>query len=632
MRYSCFLCNCIINSTFLSINEHALPVNKFMNIGINQLVTCVKLPSFLTLVFLLSACGSGSSDTPPGTIDETITNEPIVEDTTPIETTPGETVPDEPANDGTGRDANPLPVAINDASFTSTHFSGSGNCALCHNELTDASLNDVSIVSDWSTSMMANSTRDPFWRAKVASEIQRNPQFKAILDDKCSRCHAPMANVEAKFHGSTVELFGEGFLNPTNIYYNNAMDGVSCTLCHQIDNDKKLGTLEGFSGEFSIVDLGTNAERTAFGQYADPAINPMLMNTGFRPTYAAHISSSELCATCHNLKTPFVDSSGALMSTTPETEFPEQMIYTEWENSSFAAGATAKSCQDCHMPKTDGVKISNRPNFLDARNNFARHTLVGANTTMLDILSRNKEALAVTADGFDVTIMRARAMLETAADIEVMNQSLINGELTVQLRINNRSGHKLPTGFPSRRVYIHFVVRDDGNNIIFESGKTNTDGSIIGVDADTDLTNYEPHYEVITRQDQVQIYEPIMGDTDNNVTYTLLRAASYLKDNRLTPTGFDKNAVADDVRVAGAAMSDPNFNSGSDIVTYKVNVGSISAVSLTAELKYQTLAYGFIRDLFQDNNNPEVAKFQAMYDNATIRSETISTINLTLPQ
>ena len=534
---------------------------------------------------------------------------------------------------GGGGESREIPATTtSDATFTSTHFSGSGNCAVCHNNLIDMVNNDVSIESDWSTSMMANATRDPFWRAKVASEIQRNPQFETLLGDKCSRCHAPMASVEAKFEGSTVELFGDGFLNPTNIYYNLGRDGVSCTVCHQIEDDGNLGTLAGFSGKFSIVDLGTSTERTAFGQYIDPVTNPMIISTGFRPTYAAHVSSSEMCATCHNLKTPYVDSSGVVVSTTPDTEFPEQMVYTEWENSSFASGATGQSCQDCHMPKTDGVKISTRPDFLATRNNFSRHTLVGANTVMLDILSRNKVELGVTADGFDTAITRTRAMLATAADIDVISQNMAGDELTVQLKINNRSGHKLPTSYPSRRVYIHFVVRDNTGAIIFESGKTNPDGSIVAADADTDLSRFESHYDLITQQDQVQIYEAIMGNTENNITYTLLRAASYLKDNRITPAGFDKNAVVNDIRVAGAAMSDTNFNSGSDLITYKINIGLASAntISYTVELKYQTLAYGFVKDLFQDNSNPEVAKFEALYNNATIRSETIFTVNRTL--
>jgi len=566
----------------------------------NRLVSGVRAGFLLMSVMVLSACGGG------GTESTATTEEATPEDTTAL-----------------------LPIVTSDASFRSTHFSGSANCATCHNNLTDANNNDVSIESDWASSLMANSTRDPFWRAKTASEIRRNPALKSVLDDKCSRCHAPMANVEAKYEGSAVELFGNGFLNPQNPYFNHAMDGGSCTACHQIEDNGKLGTLEGFSGKYSIVNLGAS-ERTAFGQYADPKINPMLTDTGFLPTYAAHISSSAMCATCHNLKTPFVDSAGNVASTTEESEFPEQMVYTEWENSVFAAGTTAKSCQACHMPKTDGVIISTRPNTLTARDNFSRHTLVGANTTMLDILAQNKDALGISASGFENAIIRTRDLLASSADIEVLSQDLSDDVLTVKLRVNNRSGHKLPTSFPSRRVYIHFVVRDGAGKILFESGKTNPDGSIVGADSDADLQRFEPHYDEITRPDQVQIYEPIMQDTDHHVTYTLLRAASFVKDNRIPPAGFDKNAVSDDIAVVGAARDDANFNSGSDIVTYKIHLDSNDIVSFTAELQYQALAYGFMKDLFQDNAHPEVAMFESLFNSASLRVETIAAITRSL--
>ena len=237
----------------------------------------------------------------------------------------------------------------------------------------------------------------------------------------------------------------------------------------------------------------------------------------------------------------------------------------------------------------------------------------------------------MTATGFDTAIVKTRDLLSTAADIEVLNQSLDNGKLTVSLRINNRSGHKLPTSYPSRRVYIHFMVLDDSGAIVFESGKLNPDGSIVGADSDDFLDRFEPHYEVITQMDQVQIYESIMANTDNELTYTLLRAAAYLKDNRILPQGLDKNTPNKDIRVAGTAMADDNFGSGADVITYTVQVGDTRNVQFTAELKYQSLAYGFINDLFQDTDNPEVAKFKTMYDNAAIRSETLAKISQTLP-
>lgn len=503
-----------------------------------------------------------------------------------------------------------------DAGFWSTHFAGSDNCGSCHNGLQDAQNNDVSIETDWSTSMMANATRDPFWRAKMASEIERNPHLEEVVNDKCTRCHAPMAHVEASQDGALPTTLQEGFLNPNNPYYDLGMNGVSCTLCHQIDDTVDLGTEAGFSGNFSIVDLGKNVNRTAFGQYTDPRINPMLNNTGFQPSWGGHMSDSALCASCHNLKTPFVDAQGNLAT----GEFPEQMVYSEWENSAFAD--TEETCQNCHMPKTQGVKIANRPSFLAPRNDFPRHTLLGGNSAMLDIMANNKETLGITATGFDKAIAGTRAMLKSAASLNIA-ASHINGEIVVNLEVNNHSGHKFPTSFPSRRAFVHLVVRDAFGKIVFESGAMNPDGSIVGVDADSNLARYEPHYDEITSEEQVQVYEPIMGNTDGNVTYTLLRAAEYLKDNRIPPVGFDKSSIPDDIAVRGAALADDNFNNGSDSVTYRITVPYTGYYTVYVELQFQTLAYGFIQDLFLDETNTEVARFKQLYDGASLRAETI---------
>ena len=70
-----------------------------------------------------------------------------------------------------------------------THFSGSGNCVSCHDGLTDIKGDDVSIVSDWQASMMANSTKDPFWQAKVATELKRNSHLSSLIKDTCTECH-----------------------------------------------------------------------------------------------------------------------------------------------------------------------------------------------------------------------------------------------------------------------------------------------------------------------------------------------------------------------------------------------------------------------------------------------------------
>ena len=115
------------------------------------------------------------------------------------------------------------PLLAEDAAFESYHFSGSANCAMCHNGLTDNQGNDVSIETAWSSTMMANATKDPLWRAKVKSEINRNPHLEDVINDKCTKCHAPMANKEAHFSGHEVKIFDDGFLNANNNHHDEAI-------------------------------------------------------------------------------------------------------------------------------------------------------------------------------------------------------------------------------------------------------------------------------------------------------------------------------------------------------------------------------------------------------------------------
>ena len=506
--------------------------------------------------------------------------------------------------------------------FTSENFSGSGNCAGCHNGLTDNAGKDVSIQEDWSSSMMANAARDPFWRAKLRSEINRNPHLEDILNDKCTSCHAPMANIEAKKNNETLAVLDNGVLNATSTRHNEAMDGVSCTLCHQITDSAKLGTLQGFSGKLEI-----NNTKTIYGPYDNIAAQPMFNNSGYTPTYSAHIKQSELCATCHNLKTPFVDEAGNILSQTPEEEFPEQMPYTEWLHSDYS---TQQSCQDCHMSRTDGVVMASAPFWVSAlRDNFAVHDFIGANKFMLDIFDTYRDQLGVTSNNFAETMAKTDDMLKGSATVAIEQPQFASNTLSFLVSINSQTGHKLPTSYPSRRIIVHTVVRNSNGDIVFESGKVNADGSVVGINADTNLASYEPHYDVITSPNQVQVYESIMGNNLGEVTYTLLRGMTYLKDNRILPNGFDKTTAPSDVAVTGAALNDANFTGGGDQITYQVSGLATDTYSVTVELIYQTVAYAFAQDLFQDQD-AEIKDFKLMHDNSNHKTTLMASSQITI--
>jgi hypothetical protein len=253
------------------------------------------------------------------------------------------------------------------------------------------------------------------------------------------------------------------------------------------------------------------------------------------------------------------------------------------------------------MPKTTS-KVSNRPRWLGAKDGFAKHELDGANTTMLTLLRDNAAQLDVTSTNMDLGIDRACAMLRSAASVEIVSASVNNGTLEARVKVQNNSGHKAPTAYPSRRMWIHFKDADSNDNIVFESGRINADGSIAGADNDANQAVYEPHYEQITLAVQVQIYETVMADTDSNITYTLLRGARYLKDNRLTPQGFNKLIVPSDDAVMGLAADDTDFNMGSDELTYSIPVAVAGELNVSVSLNYQTIAHGFLQDLYRDDN------------------------------
>lgn len=516
-------------------------------------------------------------------------------------------------------------VNYSNSSFKTTHFSGSQICADCHNGITGTGDVDVSLELDWASTMMANSARDPLFRAKVASETLRNPSIKTEIEQKCSRCHTPMANIEAKLSGQPVALLPPGFLSPEHEYFDAAMDGISCTLCHQIENDEDFGEKISFSGNFSI-----NLDRIIYGPFATPVASTMVSATGYNPELSSHISTSEICSSCHNLFTDIVDATTDQLT---GEKFPEQTTYEEWEQSSFAqAGSGAeKSCQDCHMPEISGVKVANRGTGLSIQNKFSRHYLVGANTFMLDILNNNKSLLGIKANNFEKAIERTRDLLQSSASISVKNPSNIAGTINFTVNVNNLTGHKLPSGYPARRAYLHVTITDADNTNVFESGLMNANGSIVGVDDDTNSEKYEPHHNVITQSNQVQVYESIMQNTNNEVTYTLLNGASYKKDNRLLPEGFDKNIVSSDIAPDITTLADLNFIAASDDVIYRLELAGTAPYKVNVELNYQSVSYQYAQDLFKDLDKHEyINTFKQVYDTAKIQKETISAVNITI--
>jgi len=509
-------------------------------------------------------------------------------------------------------------------------FSLSSNCTTCHMSLTDEAGNDVSIDAQWRSTMMANAARDPLWQAKVSAEAVRNPALKALIEDKCSTCHMPMARTQAVFEGGSGAILGDGFLDSGHGLNQFATDGVSCTLCHQIQ-DVALGEESSFSGGYTIDTLTKLPDRLAYGPFFNPLQELMQTGSGFIPIWAPQVRESGLCAVCHTLFTPILDAEGNVVG-----EFPEQTPYLEWEHSDFGSAlGQERSCQDCHMPEAVGsVAISFYPQGLTGRSPFGQHEFVGGNAFMSRVHKANREALGLVAkEGeLDATLARTMNLLEDeTADLSFVSSQAGEGTLQVELRVENKAGHKFPTGYPARQAWIHLLVRDANGQTVFESGAAQVDGGAAGDNANENGLSFEPHYDVITSPHQVQVYQSIMGDSADQVTYTLLDAQQYLKDNRLLPKGFDKQTAPADVAVHGAAANDDDFLGGSDQITYQIaTAGYQGPFTVSAELIYQSVPPSFVQDLRQSNTQL-ISRFGSLYDSADRSPVVVARTGATVP-
>ena len=491
---------------------------------------------------------------------------------------------------------------------------------------------DISPFNDWKSSVMANAFTDPYFRASMVHEAETFPHLAGFIEDKCLTCHSPMARTHA--HQTGVGL-DEGFYRAQQALVDpHAREGISCTACHQITDSVLAGNVYPngvHSGDYDIQAAGEPGAFTISGPYQNPVGQSMIGQVGYTPAFSAHISDSRLCASCHELYTPTVD----METDQPNGEdFPEQTPYTEWANSDFGpAGSNPKSCQQCHMAReeiTDSflTRLAVRPDGTvntswPERQPYSPHVMIGGNTWLLETLELFREELGrgeINGPGeFAATAELTREFLKTAATLSISGHGLTSGELVFDLLIQNESGHKLPTSFPSRRIWVATRVTDANGATVFASGLPDetfrlpmdaafTTDACLAVKKTADFDSaacYQPHVSEVTSEDDVPVYEAVLGSTTGQITHVLLYAANSLKDNRIPPRGFDIDSVPEDVRPIGIGDEDTDFNAGnggSDTIQYRIPVTGTEALPLQVET---TLYYQAIRPSFIDGLHGE---------------------------
>jgi hypothetical protein len=489
-------------------------------------------------------------------------------------------------------------------------------CALCHSRspgasaLTDATGADVSPYGLWRATAMANAFVDPYWRAQVAREVEHAPAAAAAIEGFCARCHAPIAVHDAALFDRDVPRLSElAARAPEN-------EGVTCTVCHQASADG-LGLEETFDGRLPI-----RAEQRIYGPYREPAVGPMRMHTGYTPTFGEHVTRSALCGSCHTLRTAHAPNA---------QPFLEQSPYLEWKNSEFAdedgRRETSRSCQDCHMPNVGALRIARMPSGRDfnvaVRPNVKSHVFAGANAFLLDLLAQNAQRLGVVAPAEALARAAAAtraALAHATARVTIENVARTAERLTFDVRVENLAGHKLPTGYPSRRAWLAVDVTSGGERV-FGSGLFDERGRIVAVPDELAL----PHRDRIERADQVASYESIALDAEGRPTTVLSRMARRAKDDRLLPRGWRADGPhASDTAPVGLD-GDDDFAAGSDVVTYAVALppSAKDELRIVVNFVYQAIPPAWA-DGLRASGAERARTFLELYDRADPTPETLA--------
>lgn len=487
-----------------------------------------------------------------------------------------------------------------------------------------------------------------------------------------------------------------------------ARDGISCMACHQMVlgkyatekfkdapqnacvlqrqetlNPDATGFAKTFTGSFLVGDADT-----LYGPFDKPQKHPMEYTLGITPAKGDAIKTSEMCGTCHTVHLPVLKD-GKQVGTVYE-----QTTYAEWAFSGFRTGYTldgglpggagkmAMSCQECHMPSGDDkakfrskiASIQEYSNFpaaantfgpelldLEARDGFARHTLVGLNLFLVEMFQQFPDVMGIpTADpmlgdkGVDPLAYTERAMIKQArsdtVNIAIKDTAIKDGKLTSEVAIASLTGHKFPSGVGFRRAFVTFEVLDQDEKVIWASGRVNGAGVIVdqaGTPVDGELwwdnqcsaridplkRAHQPHYQTVSAQDQVQIYQelvstpPLDGSTQyscghnvapkGQLTTSFLSICAEVKDNRLPPAGYlplkerieISNALgAGDELAEDAGFTaigdDPDYRTstatGGDHVKYDIKLSDIDGTpaSVRAKMSYQATPPFYLQDRF----------------------------------
>jgi len=254
-------------------------------------------------------------------------------------------------------------------------------CGRCHKDIHDA----------WLKNRHSQASSNPVF---LKAMEEAGGQLKDRARPFCLMCHAPTTTLTRDYA----------------MQRNITREGVTCDFCHSL--------VESHPGEVLPfrLEVSSNIKRGPYKD-ADSSEHPV--------AYSELHLSAELCASCHEYKTP---AGGAILST-----------YSEYLEGPYPSRRVP--CQGCHMPIVMANVVDPRIKR-DPRSFINLHRMAGGHA--IDQLRRG-------------------------VDLEWDEVRREPGRLLVRVAVANvAAGHRFPTGLPTRKLVLEVDARSPSGRVYQE--------------------------------------------------------------------------------------------------------------------------------------------------------------------
>jgi cytochrome c2 len=455
-------------------------------------------------------------------------------------------------------------------------------CRMCHS-LTKNGPADP--FSSWEGGMMVQAARDPVFRAALAVANQDI----AGIGEFCVRCHAPRGWLE----GRSTPADGSALLRED-------LHGVSCDFCHHMldplgDEAKTLAKSlpPGYGNAMMVVD----PKNVVRGPYDDS--QGAMPHSPLKSPYHA---TSQLCAVCHNVSNPAQATD--VNKQPPHTFGIVERTYSEWALSDFAKRGPAGTCQSCHYPAVEGGGF---PTLFGDRKRayFVWHGPLGGSTWVQDAVLLLWPGQDINRRSLDSAKERTRRLLGTAAALDLTFPAAGKA----RLRITNRTGHKLPTGYPEgRRMWVNVRFFDAAGKTLKEIGQ-------YGEKKDTVL-GAAVRAPTLLDPEATTVYESLPAISEAAAkkfgrkagpSFHFVLNDVIAKDNRIPPEGFKNAAFAEHLcQPVGATYADGQYWDDVDLTLPD------GAARVAVRLMYQSVSWEYVKFLAEEDKKDDWGK--RLYD------------------